>query len=83
MKFLGWEPEDVTVVSGDVYAPHFSVEYLLTDQQHDTWGGIWLAPNGEMGSFILNLNCKQTFDGIRLVNTHNAGHRDRATKTFR
>ena len=41
----------------------------------------WLSPNGG-GEFILDLGCEDSFDTVELVNTHNAGAKDRSTKEF-
>ena len=75
-------------MSGDTYDHRFTVEALLTHEEKDIWDGkhvanYWLAPNSKGGTFILNLGCRQTFDGIQLVNTHNVQARDRASKRFR
>eukprot|EP00092_Neocalanus_flemingeri_P026563 GFUD01028787.1.p1 GENE.GFUD01028787.1~~GFUD01028787.1.p1 ORF type:complete len:626 (+),score=118.16 GFUD01028787.1:104-1981(+) len=74
---------DVTVVSGDAYDNRFAVKNLLTNANQEIFGqNYWIGPDGT-ASFILNLGCRQTFDGIKLVNTHNGQARDRATKQFK
>ena len=81
-------PEDVKVVSGDIYDNRFAVENLLTRQEIEGTdeNGIrnyWINVNNQAASFILNLGCKQTFKGIQLVNTHNSKGQNQGTKTFR
>ena len=58
----------------------------------DNWYGIgysanyWLTEDhkkGEDQGFVLDLGCEKTVEGLSLRNTHNGGHRDRATKKFR
>ena len=71
----------------DQYNSDTSAEKLLTIDDKEVWDGAntnyWILPNYSTGIFILNLGCKQKFSGIRLVNTHNAEHKTRATKKFR
>ena len=75
------------VVSGDKYDAMFPVDSLLTrdakEAVRDNKANYWLAPNKAKGSFILNLGCKQTIQGIELVNIHNRWAKDRASKHFR
>ena len=66
------------VVSGDSENKRTMAEKVLTLNQKEIIGSYWLDTY-----FILNLGCKQTFAGIRLVNTHMAQYRSRATKQFR
>ena len=80
----------MSVASGDVLSSSFSVENLLTNYGSDNgpsgagyWLAPWLAPNNNPAAFVLNLGCGLSFTGIQLVNTHNRGSRDRATKLFR
>ena len=71
----------------------FLASNLLTKDNDDSWSknarhpaNYWLTENqktGERQGFVLNLGCKKTVVGVNLVNTHNAGHRDRSTKKFR
>eukprot|EP00092_Neocalanus_flemingeri_P033056 GFUD01035950.1.p1 GENE.GFUD01035950.1~~GFUD01035950.1.p1 ORF type:complete len:521 (-),score=149.13 GFUD01035950.1:312-1874(-) len=79
-------PEDVTV-SGDKYGTDFPVESLLTHQDFEVWNGshanYWAGPNKRAGTFILNLGCRQTFRGIRLVNTHDFTWKAGATRQFK
>ena len=58
--------------------------------EDDMWNGegqksYWLAVNGESTGqgFTLDLGCTQSIDGFHIKNTHNAHHRDHATKRFR
>ena len=86
--FPGCVPADVTVVSGTVYAQRFGVENILSLQKQEKDSPVtnyWLVyPSEEIqAKFILNLGCTLQFTGIQLVNTHNAGYRDSATKQFR
>ena len=68
----------MTVVSGDEYNSSFAVENILTKESN-----YWLAPVDTKSQFILDLGCIHTFDGIQLVNTHNANYKDKGTKKFR
>ena len=73
----------MSVVSGDVLSA-FGVENIFTLYNAETSDeGYWLAPETAAATFIVNLGCQQDFSAIRLVNTHNQGHRDRSTKKFR
>ena len=79
----------MAVVSGDVYINEalpafFGVDNIFTLYKEETsYAGYWLAPDETAATFIVNLGCQQDFSAIRLVNTHNQGHRDRSTKKFR
>ena len=79
----------MSVVSGDVWrkkerlSAFFGVENIFTLNKAETsYAGYWIAPE-TAATFIVNLGCQQDFSAIRLVNTHNQMHRDRATKKFR
>ena len=43
----------------------------------------WMSKKNVASVFILDLGCKQTFDGIRIVNFHNSWVKSRATRRFR
>ena len=51
----------------------YDANYWITEQ----------LKKGEEQGFILDLGCEKTVKGLSLRNTHNGGHRDRATKKFR
>ena len=61
----------------------FSVKKLLTLNQLVSQN-YWLAPDKMDGAeFVLSLGCERTVNWVELVNTHNGGHRDRATREFK
>ena len=71
------------------YAEIFSASNILSESQ-DVWGdsppNYWLTKDGVKGPdihFTLDLLCVKDIRFIRLINTHNADHKDRATKEFR
>ena len=72
------------VVSGDIYDQRFKVEFVLHHANKDELGqNYYLTPDRRAGGeFILDLGCKDSFNTVELVNTHNAHHRDRSTKRF-
>ena len=72
------------VISGDIYDQRFKVEFALHHAKKEEFGkNYWLSPNREEGGeFILDLGCEDSFDTVELVNTHNAGAKDRSTKEF-
>jgi hypothetical protein len=80
-------------MSGDIYHDNFQVENLLTRDEKEKPGpkvnggagrtNYWLAKDRTPASFVLNLGCKISVAGIRLVNTHNRWAKDRATKQFK
>ena len=88
-------PETPKVVSGDRYDARFPVQNLFTKDAKelpDNEGAAdmytaktnyWLAPKGAPASFVLNLGCVQTFQGVKLVNTHNRWYKNRGTQHFR
>ena len=81
----------MTVVSRDVTSTKYKAKNLLTladieihdSQSVDGQGNYWLAPYNKTGHFHLDLGCVQTFDKIKLVNTHNGDRRNWSTKRFR
>ena len=84
-------PEAVKVVSGDSYDQRFVVENLLTQDAKETPDApdvtsktnYWLTKHGFAGSFVLDLGCEQTFQAVKLINTHNRWAKDRAAKQFK
>ena len=78
-------PEDVTVVSGDIRDRNYAVEAILTHDLKETCcpGTYWHGPEQQPGAFILDLGCRHTFKGIKLVNTHNGVGKNFATKQFK
>ena len=71
-------------ISGDIYDERFKVEFALHHANKDDFGkNYWLAPDGNSGGeFLLDLGCEDSLNTVELVNTHNAGHKDRSTKRF-
>ena len=71
----------------------FLASQILTQDDDDSWtkqrsdpANYWLAENKKVGpnqGFIMSLGCKRRVAGVNLINTHNAGHKDRSTKKFR
>ena len=57
--------------------------FTLNQEEQNCFKNYWLAKEKINSTFIMNLGCQQTFEGIQLVNTHNYVHRNRATKRFR
>ena len=86
-------PKDVTVMHGDKYNERVPVENVLTraekelpDKDDDASvfkQNYWLGPNRSPASFVLNLGCRVTFIGVKIINTHNRWYKDRATKQFK
>ena len=72
------------VVSGDIWDQRFKVEFALHHANKEEFGkNYYLAPEKKVGGgFLLDLGCKQSFNTVELVNTHNANHKDRSTKRF-
>ena len=85
ITFVGCPPEDVTVVSGDRYDSNYPVEALLIQDKKETCcpATYWLGQNSQLAAFILDLGCRHTVKGIKLVNSHNRHGKDRATKQFK
>ena len=72
------------VVSGDIYDSRFPVDGIFTHNLAEPGhAGYWLGPEQSTATFVLNLGCQLSFDGIQIVNTHNAIYKDRSTKRFR
>ena len=63
----------------------FSVKKLLTLSPLEKYPrNYWLAPDQkDGGEFVLSLDCEREVNWVELVNTHNGGHRDRATKELK
>ena len=83
---LGCVHGDMSVVSGDIYSKDYPVYYIFTQYKKepaDIGRGYWCGKDGHRSTFILNLGCVLSFDGIQLVNTHNKWDKDRSTKKFR
>ena len=86
-------PEDISVMSGDIFDWRFPLENLLSHDLKELPGSevnngagrtnYWLAKYHSPASFILNLGCILNFDGIRLVNTHNRWAKNKGTKQFK
>ena len=74
---------NVRVVSGDIYDQRFKVEFSLQHANEEEAGNYYLTPDQQDGGeFLLDLGCEESFETVELVNTHNAGSRDRSTKGF-
>ena len=74
---------NVRVVSGDIYDERFKVEFVLLHANKEGGGNYFLTPDEQDGGeFLLDLGCEDSFETVELVNTHNAGGRDRSTKGF-
>ena len=73
-------------MSGDIYIydQRFKVEFVLHHANKDEFGqNYYITPDRRAGGeFILDLGCKDSFNTVELVNTHNAYHKDRSTKRF-
>ena len=71
------------VVSGEIYDQRFKVEFSLQHAKKEEAGNYYLTPDKQDGGeFLLDLGCEESFETVELVNTHNAGIRDRSTKGF-
>ena len=72
------------VMSGDVYDKRYKVEFVLHHANKEEKGkNYYLTPNKQVGGeFLLDLGCKDSFNTVELVNTHNAYHKDISTKRF-
>ena len=79
------------IISSATYAglPYFPATNVFSESQ-DSWVGsvanYWLSVDGKSGpdqQFTIDLGCLQAVSLARLINTHNAFHRDSATKQFR
>ena len=68
----------MTVKTGEKYNGNYPVENLLTpgDITHPKKINYWLGPNKKTATFVLDLGCKVTFSGVRLMNTHNRHNKD-------
>ena len=79
----------VSVVREEYHPPYnghdFSVSQLLTNSPWELHGeNYWLAPNGQQSAeFVLDLGCSKQVNMVELVNTKNAGNRNRGTKEFK
>ena len=72
----------VGVKSGDTFNENFKVEFVLHHATKEEFGkNYWLAPD-QGGEFVLDMGCKVFLNTVELVNTHNAGLKDRSTKRF-
>ena len=75
------------VISGDTINERYKVEFALHQLHHAEkekyFKNYWLSPDRktEVG-FILDLGCKDSFNTVELVNTHNSNSKDRSTKQF-
>ena len=77
-------------LSSDPVCQRFKAANVFT-LETDFWNAgadanYWLAEGGKVGEdqgFIIDLGCTKMVSGVNLKNTHNAQHRDRATKKFR
>ena len=84
-------PEAVKVVSGDFRDQRFVVENILTQDAKETPAhpdntnktNYWLAKNQFRGGFVLDLGCEQTFQAVKLINTHNRWCKCIAAKQFK
>ena len=71
------------------FSPDFQAVNVLTESQEDFDGFVinyWITKGGIKGKeafFMLDLGCVKDIAFVRLINTHNAGHKDRSTKKFR
>ena len=74
--------ENVRVVSGDGFDQRFKVEFALHHAYKEEGGNYYLSPEQDGGEFLLDLGCEDSFETLELVNTHNAGSRDRSTERF-
>ena len=76
----------MSVVSGASFSRKYAIQNLFThnkEEPAEIGFGYWLAKDNQRATFILNLGCQLSFDGIELVNTRNGEGGDRSTKRFR
>ncbi len=68
---------------GDVFPPTTLTDGRLADTGSPGDWSFWLAPDGENGSFTLDLEAAQTVSRIELQNTRNRHWDDRGVENFR
>ena len=57
---------------------------LKAEVEDSNWKSqIWRVRDNQIGWFILDLGCQQSYNTIRLRNIHNSDQRDRSTKGYR
>ena len=77
-------------VSGTVYSGAFPLDNMFCNVAEEWLSpaapNYWLSENGQTTDqgFVADLGSGQTaITGVKLVNTHNNGHKDRSTQQFR
>ena len=79
-------PEDKPkIISSDAFAgnAYYNAERVLTRNENDFAGTIWVIPEGGQGEFIMDMGLDVLLVGVELVNTVNRDvGRDRATRAF-
>jgi|GEM_PF-2328025 len=69
--------------TGEVFPPAALTDGRLNDTGSPWDWSFWLAPNGEAGSFTVDLLTTQKISRVDMMNTRNRHHNDRGLEAFR
>ena len=61
----------------------FPAANVFTRSLEELYGNYWIAPTHQTGFFMLDLGCVIESNKVELVNSHNNGNRNGATKEFK
>ncbi len=77
-----YSPAHYIMPHGSVFPPHALTDGRLNDSGTPGDWSFWLAPNGENGEFVVDLQRVEEIGRVALQNTRNRIHGDRGMQTF-